>query len=397
MSAAESMPALPFERRVLEVAPAYLALQEGRPISRVRTPAGDIAWLVLGYENVRTLLADHNLGRSHADPERAPRFTNAAVIGAPREGAATERADHSRQRMVMNRSFSIRRMEALRPRVQAMVDELLDDLAGQSPPTDLHEAFAFPLPALVISELLGVPPEDRQAFRGWSQGAVDMSDVAAAQAAMDRLDDYIRGLIARKRVRRGEDVISDLVQARDDEGRLTEDEMVRIASALLFAGHETTVVQIGLGTLLLLTHPEQRELLQRDPGLAPRAVEEIMRFATTSVGLLPRWALADVEIAGVTIEEGELVLVGLPAANRDERVFDNPGRFDILRERNPHVAFGYGPRFCLGAPLARVELQVVFGTLFRRLPTLELAVPLEHVREKTHLLTGGVVELPVTW
>jgi cytochrome P450 len=397
MTAVESVPALPFERRILEVAPLFLALQDSRPISRVRTPAGDTAWLVLGYENVRALLADHNLGRTHADPERAPRYTNAAVIGAPREGAETERADHSRQRMVMNRSFSIRRMEALRPRIQAIVDELLDGMARQSPPADLHEAFAFPLPALVISELLGVPVEDREAFRTWSQGAGDMTDAAAAQASMEKLDDYIRGLIAQRRAKRGEDVISDLVQARDDEGRLTEDEMVRIASGLLFAGHETTVVQIGLGTLLLLTNPDQREALQRDPGLAPRAVEEIMRFATTSVGLLPRWATADVEVSGVTIQAGELVLVGLPAANRDERVFDNPLRFDITRERNPHVAFGYGPRFCLGAPLARVELQVVFGTLFQRFPGLRLAVPLEEIREKSHLLTGGVERLPVTW
>ena len=398
MAVGESLPTLPFARPdVLDIAPLYRTLQAGGPVTRVRTPAGDLGWLVLRHEHVRMLLANADLGRGHADPGRAARFTNASVAGGPTGSPETDRVDHARLRMVQNRSFSVRRMEALRPRVQAIVDELLDGLAARTPPADLHEAFSFPLPVLVICELLGVPYEDREDFRRWSDGSVQLGDRAAAAAAGQQLRDYIRRLVARRRERRSEDVISDLVQARDDEGRITEDEMVTMAAGLLFAGHETTVARIDLGVLLLLTHPDQRELLQRDPSLAPRAVEEILRVSTTTIGVAPRYALADIEIGAVTIRTGDLVLLALDAANRDDRAFAKPDRFDITRERNPHVSFGHGLRFCLGAPLARVELQTVFATLFRRLPTLQLAVPPARVRERSHLLTGGVEELPVTW
>jgi pentalenolactone synthase len=399
LAAVESLPALPFDRSTfLEVAPLFRELQDSNPISRVRTPAGDPAWLVLGHENIRTLLANPNLGRSHPDPDNAPRFTNSAILGKPMSAdPEKDRADHARVRMVLNRSFSVRRMEALRPRVQAIVDELLDDLAGRTTPVDLHEALSFPLPALVICELLGVPYEDRADFRRWSDGAADMSDRARAGEALERLYDYMRVLIAAKRQRPGEDAVSDLVHARDVEGRLGEQEMVEMAAGLLFAGHETTVTRIDTGTLLLLVHEDQRALLRDDPSLAASAVEEIMRVAATNLGALPRYALADVEIGGVTIRAGEMVLVGLDAANRDDRVFADPDRFDITRERNPHVSFGHGFRFCLGAPLARVELQSALGTLFRRFPTLRLAVPLDEIRMKSHLLTGGLEALPVTW
>jgi pentalenolactone synthase len=399
LAAVESLPALPFDRpTILEVAPLYRELQETNPVCRVRTPAGDPAWLVLGHENVRTLLANPNLGRSHPNPEKAARFTDSAIIGKPISAdPERDRADHARQRMVQNRSFSLRRMEALRPRVQGLVDDLLDDMALRPPPVDLHEAFASPLPALVISELLGVPAEDRNDFRRWSEQAADMTGRAAAAAALERLRRYVRVLIDRKRERPAEDVISDLVHARDVEGRLDEEEMVRIAVGLLFAAHETTVSRIDMGTLLLLVHEDQLALLHADPSLVTRAVEEIMRLSVSSIGAIPRYALADVEIGGITIAAGELVLLGMEAANRDGRVFADPDRFDITRDPNPHVAFGHGYRFCLGAPLARVELQSAFGTLFQRFPTLRLAVPVEEIRIKSHLLTGGLEALPVTW
>jgi cytochrome P450 len=397
--AAVDAPRLPFDRSgILEVAPLFRELQAENPISRVRTPAGDPAWLVLGHENVRALLANPNLGRAHADPDNAPRFSDSAILGRPvGTDPEKDRADHNRMRMVLNRSFSHRRMEALRPRVEAMVGELLDALAARTPPADLHEALSFPLPALVICELLGVPYEDREEFRHWSDGAADMTDRGRAFAAMERLHEYMRGLIAAKRERPGEDAVSDMVHARDAEGRLGERELVQLAAALLFAGHETTVSRIDLGTLLLLRNPDQRALLQADPSLAERAAEEILRLAGFPVGALPRYALADVEIGDVTIRAGEMVLVGLDAANRDERAFPEPDRFDITRERNPHVSFGHGFRFCLGAPLARIELQAVFGALFQRFPALQLAVPFEEIKVKTHLLTGGLEALPVTW
>jgi pentalenolactone synthase len=189
-----------------------------------------------------------------------------------------------------------------------------------------------------------------------------------------------------------------MIHAADVEGLLEERELVEFAAGLLFAGHETTVTQIDLGMLLLLTNPDQRALLQRDPSLAPRVAEEVLRRAPTSrTGVVVRYAASDVELGGVTIPSGDLLLIGISAANRDDRAFEAPDRFDITRERRAHLGFGYGRHFCVGAPLARVELQCVFGTLFQRFPTLDLAVPFEAIRERTDLLTGGVEELPVTW
>jgi pentalenolactone synthase len=173
--------------------------------------------------------------------------------------------------------------------------------------------------------------------------------------------------------------------------------MVTLCAGLLFAGHETTVARIDFGTLLLLTNPDQRQALQRDPSLAASAVEEILRLAAPSGGAIPRYANADIEIGGVTIRSGDLTLIGIDSANRDDRVFAEPERFDITRGQTNHVAFGHGNHFCLGAGLARVELQAVFGTLFQRLPTLELAVPVSQLRLRSHVLTGGLTELPVTW
>jgi pentalenolactone synthase len=207
----------------------------------------------------------------------------------------------------------------------------------------------------------------------------------------------MKGLVALKREQPGEDVISDLVHATDVECRMSEEEAVEIGAGLLFAGHETTVARIDLGVLLLLTHPDQWAVLRSDPALVPGAVEEILRCSATSVGVMPRYALADIPFAGEVLRAGEMVLLGLDAANHDVRTFPEPDRFDVTRRRNAHVAFGYGYRFCLGAPLARVELQAVFGALPRRFPDLALGVPPEQLRLKSHMLTGGLEELPVTW
>ena len=379
-------------------------------VRRVTTPTGDPAWLVTGYDEVKGLLLDPRLGRSHPEPERAARYSEAAIFGGPMGGSpSTERGEHAQMRSLLTPSFSARRMARLRPRVQELVDGLLDEMGQRTPPVDFHEALAFPLPALVICELLGVPYADREDFRRWSDDAADMTDGARSRAGLARLQGYMRELIQRKRQLPAEDVISDLVAAqRYAPDRFTDDHVVWLAAGLLFAGHETTVAAIDKGVLLLLlTNPAAREALRRDPALVPRAVEEILRLpnpvetsrAAPESGLpgLPRYANADLEIGGVTIRAGDLVLLRLQAANLDERVFPTPNGFDVTREENPHLTFGHGAHYCIGAPLARIELQTVFGTLFRRFPTLRLAVPVEELRPRSHLLTGGLTELPVTW
>jgi pentalenolactone synthase len=296
-------------------------------------------------------------------------------------------------------------MARLRARVQELLDGLLDDMAGRTPPVDLHEAVSFPLPALVICELLGVPYEDREDFRRWSDEAGRTDDGARSREGMAALWKYMRGLVERKRGQRSEDVISDLLAASEQDAEpLPPDLVPEIAAGLLFAGHETTVTAIDRGVLLLLTNPEQREALQRDPAIAAQAVEEILRVPhpvrsprESRPGGIPRWAGADIEIGGTTIPAGDMLLLSVESANLDDRAFACPETFDVTREANPHLTFGYGPHFCLGAPLARIELQAVFSTLLGRFPTLRLAVPVEDLRPRTGVLTGGILALPVTW
>lgn len=396
MTASRPLPALPFEQPdALAVPPLLHRLQAERPITRVRTPTGDEAWYVARYSELKQLLGDSRLGRSHPDPEHAPRISDSVLFGGPAENYETEDADHARMRALLTPYFSARRMEALRPRVEALVDELLEALAAVTPPVDLHEALSFPLPVLVICELLGVPYEDRAQFRAWSQGMADLHDRQRADAALGSLIGYMGDLVTRKRAHPGDDVISGLCAAED--GTIADDHVAFLAAVLLFAGHETTVVRIDLGTLLLLANPDQRVALLHDRSLLTSAVEEILRASTTGGGGLPRYPRADIEIGGVTLGAGEAVLLDLGAANHDERAFDDPGRFDVARQPNSHLTFGYGPRFCIGAPLARIELQAVFGRLVSRFPIMRLAVPIEQLRIRADLLTGGLAELPVTW
>jgi cytochrome P450 len=367
------------------------------------TPVGDPAWLVTGYDAVRTLLTDPRLGRCHPDPDRASRFSASMLFG-PRAGDPDiERGENQRMRRLLAPAFSPRRMASLRPRVQELLDGLHDAMASRTPPVDFHEAVSFPLPVLVICELLGVPYEDRADFRAWSEEAGNMEDATRSRAGLAALWTYMRRLVERKIGQPAEDVISDLLAASAQDEEVTPDYVAQTAAGLMFAGHETTVTAIDKGVLLLLTNPAQREALQRDPAAATAAVEEILRFPTpvpvprTKEGGLVRYANAEIEIGGVAIQPGDLVLLSVESANLDERAFAEPAAFDVDRVDNAHLAFGHGPHFCPGAQLARIELQVVFGTLLGRFPTLRLAVPVEEVRPRSGRLTGGIVELPVTW
>ena len=388
---------LPFPRSgVLDLAPLYRTLQATAPITAVRTPAGDVAWLVTGYPEVKALLADPRLGRSHPDPDRAARISASAILGGPSGNAATEAADHALMRRLLTPAFSARRMHALRAHVSELVETLLDELADQGPPADLHEALSFPLPVQVICELLGVPYSDRDQFRGWSAGASNLSDRKAATDALEQLVAYMHQLISHKRAHPGQDVISDLISAQA-QWRYHDQGIAALAAMLLFAGHETTVTRIDYGTLLLLTHADQCDAIRRDSGLVEGAVEEILRMAVPGSGGLPRYAQHDIDLAGVTIRAGDAVLLTSAVANRDDATFPDPNRFDITRTPNPHLSFGHGPRFCIGASLARIELHAVFTALPRRFPTLQLAVPFEELQLRTDVLIGGLAALPVRW
>ncbi|MGH3766504.1 MAG: cytochrome P450 [Pseudonocardiaceae bacterium] len=378
---------------------------ESTAIQRVTTPTGDPAWLVTNYDDVKALLSDPRLGRSHADPKNAARVSRSAIFGGPMGDPSTEAADHARTRRLLAPAFSARRMAKMRPRVGEIITELLDAMARQTQPVDLHEAVSFPLPALVICELLGVPYADREEFRRWSDDAAHLTDGARSQAGLAKLWEYMHVLVKRKQAQPGDDVVSELAAAVAADPELTDDRIAGLCAGLLFAGHETTVTAIDRGVLLLLTHPQQADELRGDPALIEPAVEEMLRswmpmrtFGTAErVAGLPRYANADFTFGGVTVRTGELVMLGLHSANLDEQRFPEPDRFDMHRPSNPHMTFGHGPRFCVGAPLARIELQMLFPAILSRFPTLRLAVPIESLRGRDELLTGGLVELPVTW
>jgi cytochrome P450 len=373
-------------------------------VRKVTTPAGDPAWLITSYQLVKQLLNDPRLGRSHPDPANAPRYTEAVIFGQPIGTPETEQAEHAQMRSLLTRSFSARRMEMLRPRVQELADGLIDGLLRQTPPVDFHAAVSFPLPVLVICQLLGVPFADRERFRAWSDAAADMTDAQRSRAGWGELFGYMLELVARKREEPQEDVISDLLAVQAYNDALTDHGIAQLSAGLLFAGHETTVSAIDRGVVLLATNAGQIDALRANRSLLPSAVEEVLRYpdpVETAEGPndtgLPRYANAPIDVDGVTIAAGDLVLLALHEANVDGSVFSRPHEFDVSRGDNPHMTFGHGSHYCIGAPLARIELQVVLGTLIDRVPGLRLAVRLEQLHPKSHLLTGGLAELPVTW
>ncbi len=403
MTVTEERPQLPFTRpNVLELAPVYEVLRREAPIAPVTTPAGDPAWLVTRFSEVRDLLGDKRFGRSHPDPAQASKITNAAVQDGPSGTYENEEAEHGRMRRLLTPAFSAKRMRLLSDHVQELVDGYLDQLVAEHDKApdgvvDLHAGLAFPLPVAVICSLLGVPEADREHFRSLSDRMATFSG-DDAQAARYEFGVYMAGLAEAKRTDPGEDVITDLVAAQADDPDFGYAEMVRLCVGLLFAGHETTVNRIGLGTLMLLTRPDRWKTLTADPdGRVDQTIEEIMRLgAPGDLGLL-RYAHTDVEMAGVTIQRGDAVILSVNAANRDPEAFAEPEAFDPDRAERGHVGFGHGPHFCIGASLARTELRAVFATVARRLPGLRLAADLDDIEVRTEHITGGVTRLPVTW
>jgi len=315
------------------------------------------------------------------------------LFGGPLGNYETEEADHARMRALLQPHFAPGRMRALRPQVDALTTRLLDDLARRDRPANLVQALAIPLPILVICELLGVPYQDRSRFRAWTLAAADVHDRARSEDGLADLFSYGRQLVARKREHSGDDVISRLCAT----GAVGDDEIAMLSMFLLFAGHETTVVAIGIGSLLLLTNPKQWAALGDEPSLIPAAVEEVLRAPGKGGGGIPRYARSDLQVSGVRVRAGDLVLLDNGAANHDVRAFPDPDRFDITRQAASHLTFGHGPRYCIGAPLARMELRAVFSQLIPRFPGMRLAEPVEELTVNTGVITGGLAQLPVTW
>jgi cytochrome P450 len=376
----------------IAIAPRYRELQRSAPLTRVLTRVGDEAWLATGYDVVKQLASEPMLGRSHPEPERAARSHEAALLGGPSGDFATEQEQHAQMRRLLGSAFSAKRMRLLQESIEQRVDELLESFGN--PPIDLHEALAAPLPVMVICDLLGAPVEDAERLRSFSTRLAKIDDAADSHAADEEFTAYAAELLERKRAEPGEDVFSDLAGV---DGLAAAD-AARLAKGLLFAGHETTMTRIDLGTVLFLRHPEQRELLHADPSLINGAVEEILRLTIgtgASAGTLLRYAGEELKIDSTVINIGDAVLLGFGVANRDPEIYDRPDEFDITRQPNPHLAFGHGPHFCIGNSLARVELRAVFGKLFERYPDLRLAT--DRLTPRHDAIGGGLATLEVTW
>ncbi|MBA8825402.1 cytochrome P450 [Saccharopolyspora lacisalsi] len=399
MTTTESTPrSYPFSAaEKLRLDPFYAELRKTEPLSRVQLPYGQPAWLATRYEDAKTVLADPRFSRAAAVDNDEPRLRSRRPAGGI---LAMDPPEHTRLRKLVAKAFTVRRVERLRPRAQEIADELADGMLESGSPAELVEDFALPLPITVICELLGVPYEDRADFRDWSDAFLSTTKLTEQQVEdyIDRFQNYMAGLIERRRQQPEDDLLSALVEARDEHDKLSEQELVELSVGILVAGHETTASQIPNFVYVLLTHPEQLEQLRQQPERVPEAVEELLRYVPLGVSAaFPRYALEDVELGGVLVRAGEPVVVGVASANRDEEVFSDPERFGLDHEAGPHIGFGHGPHHCLGAQLARMELQVALETLLARLPGLRFAVPEDEVPWKTGMIVRGPLSLPVAW
>ncbi|GAA1297678.1 cytochrome P450 [Pseudonocardia xinjiangensis] len=398
---ASAEPTYPMPRGCPFDPPAELAqLRAEKPISRVRIWDGSSPWLVTRYDDVRSLLADR---RVSSDAYRPGYPAQSPGILARRRNSTSfitmDDPEHARYRKMVISDFTVRRTESLRPLITKIVDDLLDEMERGPRPTDLVEAFALPLPSMVICQMLGVPYKDHDFFQMHSRAILDITmDPAETVRASDELRDYLTGLMAEKEAEPTDDILGRLAQRYVLTGELSRDDAVSMALLLLVAGHETTANMIGFGTLTLLQNPEQAaEVRDGDPAVVNRAVEELLRLLTVVHTGRRRVALDDIEIGGVTIRAGEGIIAATESANRDAAAFPAPDELDIHRESNHHLAFGFGVHQCLGQPLARLELQIAYPALLRRFPELRVAVPVDDIRYRDKMVVYGVQALPVSW
>ncbi|ADJ49152.1 cytochrome P450 [Amycolatopsis mediterranei S699] len=396
----DPLPRFPFEAATALAPPAEWAeFREKCPVARVALASGDEAALITRYDDVKTVLSDPRFTRPTpsdnaarvADTESGGVFNSEMATVLPQHGEA-----HLKWRRLLGKWFTAKRMNALRPGMAAMAEQLIDEMVAKGAPGDLKAGLAFPLPVWVICDMLGVPDTDRDRFAHWSDVMLSMTRYTQAEfdAAQAEFGRYMGAHIAAKRAEPGEDILSALIA----EGVDWSDAMLTATGiGLLIAGHETTANMIAKMTAMLLADRSRWEQLLADPSLVRTAVEEALRAdANAGVGM-QRYLTEEFEVGGTVLPAGTTAMCSMAAANRDEAAFENAAELDLTRSPNPHLAFGAGAHACLGQPLARTELQVVLEVLLRKLPSLELAVPADELRRVEGLAVGGLRELPVRW
>ncbi|MBA3945215.1 MAG: cytochrome P450 [Herpetosiphonaceae bacterium] len=387
--------------------PTYSWLRENGPVYRATLPDGQTMWVVTRYADVVAVFKDERFVKDFRNAMTSAQIEELSLPIHSREFRlltghmlSSDPADHTRLRALVSKGFTPRRIEQLRPRIQQVADDLLAALQERGE-MDLIADFAFPLPMIVISELLGIPEADHDQFRDWSStiinhlgsGPLDPETMAAAQA----FGTYLQQLARARRAAPTDDLISALVATEGQGDQLNEDELLAMLFLLIVAGHETTVNLIGNGVLALLQHPDQLAKLRQEPALIAGAIEEFLRYDGSVETSTFRYAREDIEFRGQHITKGERVLVVIAAADHDPEQFAQPEDLDIMRAINRHVAFGQGIHYCLGAPLARLEGQIAINTLLRRLPTLRLAVDDKLLHWRPGLLMRGLYALPVAY
>lgn len=393
--ATDNLPLLRSEGSVLgRLSPLMRELRERGPVVKVRTRAGDEAWLVTRYAELKELLKDSRIGMSHPDPANRPRYVDSPLLDlGVADDPAVGKETHAKMRAALTPHFSAKRMAALRERIAQRVNDMLDKILAEGPPADLHADFSVPLSCDVLCELLGV--SDQEQFLSLLGSIVRVDDVRDVTSKVEALYNYLVEQVTEKRAHPGEDLISALCEpgVPDEEACHL---ILSTSSSFL-----VTPSNLSAGIALFAAHPDQRDQVVQNPGLLGQAVEEVLRISKSGESFQPRYAIEDIEIAGIVIKAGDLVLCDHYSAGFDDRVFEDPERFDVTRSPNPHLAFSHGIYYCIGAPLARIEMQEAIGAVLRRLPTMRLAVPLEEVSstdsEDMDQLGGGIARLPVIW
>lgn len=382
------------EEAGLDLNEAYAAARDTEGMIRVRLPHGEPTWLAARYADARFVLGDRRFSRAMAMDKDEPRMAPGRRPGGI---LSMDPPDHTRLRTLVAKAFTMRRVELLRPRVAELAASLIEDMKAAGQPADLVEDYALPIPVAVICELLGVPVEDRPKFRVWSDAALSTSPLSTEEmmANQEQLREYMHLLVEEHRAQPQDDLMTALIEARDVRDRLSELELVDMCIGILIAGHETTASQIPNFVYALLEQPEQLARLREDPDLIPAAVEELLRFVPLGAGAgFARYATEDVQVGDVLVKKGEPVLVAIGAANRDALQFKSAETLEFGRESNPHLGFGHGVHHCLGAPLARLELQEALRALLRDLPGLHIA---GDIVWKTQMLVRGPRSMPIGW
>ncbi|MET0132738.1 MAG: cytochrome P450 [Kibdelosporangium sp.] len=381
--------------------PAYEQIREEEPVSRVRLPDGGHGWVVSRHEDVRTVLNDRRFSADRQHPDFPALVKGEAASRRPADERvliSMDAPEHGPARKAVLGEFTVRRMEALRPRIQGIVDGQVDALLAGPKPSDLVESLSLPVPSLVICEMLGVPYSDHEFFQEHTTKLIKQSTPPEERwAALETIRGYMADLIAEKEKTLPDDLLGRQIVKLREDGTYRRTSLAAMGFLLLAAGHETTANMISLSTMAFLRDREQLAVIKADPGKTPDAVEEMLRYFTIIDAATARLCVEDIEVGGQLIRAGEGVLALGYSANRDPRAFDDPDEFNIERGARHHVAFGFGPHQCLGQNLARMELQIVFDTLFRRVPTLELAVDVEELQFKDDANIYGLYRLPVTW